>query len=123
MRVTRVVLSYDRRVSTCSPQHWQGERDARAAAEGAVDLDPAAVGLGDRAADGQAEAGPIRLRAPRGIDAIEAVEDVGQVLGRDADPRVGDDDAGLSVRGLAPTVTVPPGGVYLMALSSRLKKS
>ena len=55
---------------------------------GAVDGDGAAVGVDDRAGDGQAETG-FAVLLTGFITAVEAVEDVGQVCGGDAGAGVG----------------------------------
>src|SRR5690606_13757977 len=63
-------------------------------AHAALDVNPAAVRLDDPLDDGEAEADPV----PFGTVAAglpEAVEDVGQVLFADPDPRVRDRDAEL----------------------------
>ena len=48
---------------------------------------------------------PPAFSSPRGVDAIEPLENVRQVFGRDANPGVGDDDAhpGINARGLRST--------------------
>ena len=83
------------------PLNWKYERNTCPAPEVLSISRRPAVGLGDGAADGQAQSGAIGLGASGRIDAIEAVEDVGQVLGRDADPGVSDGDPDLTVRWLA----------------------
>ena len=101
----------------------------RARALGALDLDRAALEfdqlLHEREADADALAGTA------GITLVEAVEDVRELIARDAGARVGDDDFSRAVLSHAchaqrcvalpmRTVTVPPRGVNLSALASRL---
>lgn len=52
--------------------------------------DVAAVGLGQRLGDCQADAGASACAVPGGVGAVEALEDVRQVLGRDAVSVIGD---------------------------------
>ena len=55
---------------------------------GAGHADLAAVGLDESLGDGQSDAGPAVFTRSRRVDPIEAFEHVGQVLGRNAVPRV-----------------------------------
>src|SRR4051812_30692235 len=59
----------------------QGEGEGRSPTRLALDADPAAVGGDDLADDRQAQPG---AAVPRAGDAVELLEDVRQVLGRDA---------------------------------------
>ena len=68
------------------------------------------VRLGDRPADGQAQAVSPGPPAAGGIDPVEPVEDAGQVLRGDADSRIGDDEARLASSGIRPGgAMLPPG--------------
>ena len=69
----------------------QGEGGAGALA--AVELDAAALGVGDRAHDREAESGAVGAPASVG-DAVEAVEDVLVLGGWDAGAAVGDPQPG-----------------------------
>src|SRR4051812_20321502 len=68
-----------------APDRGQHDGERRSDARHALHLDTAGVRLGDPAADRQAEAGPAALAGAAAVDAVEAVEDPGQVLGRYAD--------------------------------------
>src|SRR5260221_418929 len=72
------------------------EPDARSPSGRAVDFRASAVQDGDAPDDGKSQADPAPVAGPRLIDAEEAVEDVRQVLRRDAVAGVGhlDDDRG-----------------------------
>ena len=70
----------------------QGER--RAEAFLAPHGDRAAVVAGHVLDDGQPEAGAAGAAGPRLVDPVEALEDAGAVLARDADAAVGDGDLG-----------------------------
>src|SRR5262245_32271385 len=65
------------------------EPDPGPLALGRGQVDPAPMGLGDGTADGQAEAAAFRLLPAGRVDPVETLEDVGGVLGGDADARVG----------------------------------
>ena len=56
----------------------------------AFDADVAAEGLGEVLDDGEAEAGAAELAGAGFIDAVEPLEDAGEVLLGDADAGVGD---------------------------------
>src|SRR5436853_3023907 len=60
----------------------------RAAADAALDVHLAAVGLGHVLDDGEAEAGAPLVAGPALVDAVEALEETGDRLGGDADPCV-----------------------------------
>src|SRR5690606_5642927 len=64
----------------------------------ALDLDPAAVRFDDQLGDCEAQPGAAALAIPARVDAVEALEDMGQVLGRDARSLVPDPEAGAAVR-------------------------
>src|SRR3954464_10297812 len=72
----------------------RGEFQAEGAAfaGGGVDLDLAAVDLGDVFDDREAEAGAAHFAAAAAVDAVEAFEDAGEVVLGDADAVVGDLD-------------------------------
>ena len=96
----------------------------------------AAVRLDDVLDDGQAEAGAAELARARLVDAVEALGQARQILRRHADAGVLDRELDVARRvrrrsavrqrrrstatGRARTVTRPPFGVYLIALSTRL---
>src|SRR4051812_30357390 len=69
-----------------------GERDGEpgAGADAAVDGDLAADRLDQVLDDREAQAGPAELAAARLVDAVEPLEDAGQVVAGDADAVVGD---------------------------------
>jgi hypothetical protein len=102
----------------------KGEAEYGAAAGVVGGGDGAAVAFDDAVADGQSEAGS--GVGGVGVGAVEAFEDGGVLAVGDADAAVGDLDRGpavtVRVGGWAVTVmrTGWPGGVYLMALPSRL---
>src|SRR5438552_3747304 len=58
-------------------------------------MDRAVVGLHDGLTDGEAQTGPTAL--PSGIGAVEAIEDLGQVLRWDTGSRVGDDNLRVTI--------------------------
>ena len=100
----------------------QADGEGRPLAEAAFDGDGPVVGEDDVLDDGQAEARAAELLGPGLVDDVEPLEDVGQVLGVDADARVRDLD-----RRSGPART--PGGrsprpfsVYFTALSTRLRR-
>ena len=78
--------------------------------------------LGDVAHDGQAQSRAAGLARPARVDAVEALEDPLEVLGRDADALVADGDLARRGRSTSPsssvrsrrassmTVTLPPSG-------------
>lgn len=66
----------------------QGKDNARPADGGAFGVDAAAVELDDVFDDAEAKAGAAPLAGAALVDAVEALEDVGQVLFRDAGPVV-----------------------------------
>src|SRR6185295_6229071 len=68
------------------------EPEGAAALRGALDTHPAAVQLDGVLHDGEPQPGPARGARPAAVDPVEALEDAGQVLGRDAAPGVGDGD-------------------------------
>ena len=78
---------------------WGGaaEGEDGAAAGGAGDVDPAAVGVHDAFADGEAEAGVAFGAGTGAAGAVEAIEDMGQVFGGDAFAGVGDDGEDVAV--------------------------
>src|SRR5512143_3676796 len=55
---------------------------------GALDLDPAAVGLHDMLHDGESEAGPPGVAGAIPVDPVEAFENPGVMLLRNPDPRI-----------------------------------
>ena len=67
------------------------------------------------------EAGAAEALRPRGVGAVEALEDVLQVALRDARPVVGDAQHDRVRRGLPETTAVAPGPAYLIAFSIRLR--
>ena len=81
-----------------------GERAADA--ERAVDGDAAVMGLHDVLDDGQPQAGAAQLAAASAIDAVEALEDARQVLGRDAAAAICDVDQHLAIGDLAGDVAL-----------------
>ena len=101
--------------------HRQGEFHAHAQATQALGLvqhQARAVAFGDGLDDGQPQAAAVGIRAGH---AVEAAEDALALLGRDAGAAVFQDKVtptGLARRSIS---TVPPCGVYLMALSTRLR--
>src|SRR5258706_15887527 len=68
----------------------QRTKERRAGALGAGGPDTAAVPFDQMLGDRQAQAGAAVVAGARPIDLIEALEDPRQVIGRDADPAVGD---------------------------------
>src|SRR6185312_5777932 len=58
----------------------------------AADVDGAAVGLGYVFDDGEAEAGAAHFARAGAVDAVEALKDAGEVMGRDSEAVVGDLD-------------------------------
>ncbi len=99
----------------------QRDRERGALTEGAGDLERASVRVDDRLGDRQAEADagdgpPGGRRRPE-----EAVGEVGQLVGRDARPLSATTrTAPPRAPGLTPRRTVPPDGVNLIALDTRL---
>src|SRR5262249_46131887 len=71
--------------------------DRGAAKDIALQGDLSAMQLDDRLDDGQAEPTSPRVRRPRRIDAIEAVEDTLQMLRRYPATIVADDDLGVGI--------------------------
>src|SRR5260370_21082387 len=72
-----------RYVGSCEPQ-----RKRAAAARRALDRYGSSLELGQEARDREAETGAAERATARLIDAVEAVEDAFDVLGRDAWPRI-----------------------------------
>ena len=72
------------------PLDRQAHREGTALADLGGDRDAAAMSLGDPFDDRQAEACAAVHAVARLVDPVEPVEDVCQVLGIDADPRVGE---------------------------------
>src|SRR5712692_6161482 len=70
----------------------QGEGEGAALAFLALGPDAAAVGLDDALRDGETKPGARDLAGGLALHAVELVEDMGQVSGRDADARVGQAD-------------------------------
>src|SRR5579872_2266363 len=66
----------------------QADAEGRAAADAALDVDLAAMGLGDVLDDGEAEAGPPLLAGAPLVDPVEALEDARDRLRGDADAGV-----------------------------------
>ena len=79
----------------------QHHLDPRARAGGADNGDAAAMRLGDRLADSQAEPRPALAPRAAGVDAVEAVEDMGQVLRRDPFAAVSHPEMDLAIPRLA----------------------
>ena len=120
----------------------QLDPERAAAARRAFDADFAAEGLGEVLHDREAEAGAAELARAGFVDAVEAFENAFLIGGFDADAGVGDgkDEARAKLRAearwvlarrgaslldsvsLHEIVTVPPSGVYLIALSTRLSR-
>src|SRR5947209_18374749 len=74
------------------------ENEGRSLSRSRVDLQAAAVRLGDRARDEQSEAGA-GLRAAGDVNASELLEDARVLLSRDSRSRVADRDAHAAVGG------------------------
>src|SRR6185436_16946789 len=70
----------------------QGHGEARPAADAAFDRDGAAVHVDDRVDDGQPETAPAAACLVRPRASVEALEDMRQLGGLDADTRVDDLD-------------------------------
>ena len=70
--------------------HWQGENDDRAAALPPLDMDRAAVELDDVFHDAEAEAGAAAFAGAAFIDAVEALENMGEIFFGDTRPVVDD---------------------------------
>ena len=68
-------------------------------AEGGADVDGAVVEEGDVFDDGEAEAGAAVFAGAVLVDAVEAFEEAGEVLGGDAAAAVGDGEDGVAVFG------------------------
>lgn len=97
---------------------WQIDVEKRTASDFAGHFHPAAVGLDDGAHQAQAEAqSPLRATF---IGAVEPVPDFGKLFRSNPHPGVLDSYYLPSLLGDAVTSTLPPAGVYLTALSSRL---
>src|SRR5207244_10220620 len=79
----------------------QGDRERSAASRAADDVDLSAMRFGDPFANGEPEARsrPLAGAGARRVRAPEAIEDVRQVTGRDADPGVGDAEGEFAVGG------------------------
>ena len=75
--------------------------EAGALARGAGGPDAAAVLADDAAADGEAEAGASHEAGVGGVDLLEALEDVLELVVRDAAAVVGDFESGFVLVGLA----------------------
>src|SRR3954453_23724810 len=90
----RVDAVRSRLISGTSSRDRPGEFSDKEREAGALDLDLAAVALGDRLHDGQAEAGALAVGARA---AVEALEDALRV--RRAGTLVGDGQAGPAVAG------------------------
>ena len=76
-------------------RQWQREVEGGAAAQFAFCPDASAVGQDDVLDDGQTEAGAARLARARFINAIEALEDAGEVFAGDAGAEVADGELDL----------------------------
>ena len=66
----------------------QENREGAAGTQGALNLDPTAVGLGDGLRDAEAQAGAAGLARASLVRAVEALEDSGKGLDGDADSGV-----------------------------------
>src|SRR6185312_11502866 len=77
-------------VGGCPRAGWEKRANHGTAAGCALGFDPARVRLDEVAHDGEPESGAARVARPAGIHSIKALEDAGQVLGRDADARIAD---------------------------------
>ena len=97
-----------------------GERRSLAFA-GALGADAAAVHLDELLDDGQPQAEPGVPPRGRSVGLAEAVEDVGQEFGLDADAGVDDADLDMRVDPLQQDLDLPPLGVNLTALASRFQ--
>ena len=116
--------------SSRTPDAGLRQHDLEVGAEAwrAASGDGAAVGFDDRFGDAEAEARPALGAGAAGIDPVEPVEQARDVLRGDAVTGVGNPDpdsalpytAGWAGRGAQPRVTLPPRGVWLRALSTRL---
>src|ERR1035437_1264197 len=73
------------------------DREARALAGLRIDAARAVMGGDDVSRDGQAEARPLPVAAPRAVRLPEAFEDPRHVIGEDADSRVRDTQLHLAV--------------------------
>ena len=89
-------------LSVASGLGRQGEDGTGSLADGTLHLDRSPVRQGDGARDCQPQAGAAHFSSTGRVDAIEPLENVRQVFGRDANAGVGDDDAhlGINARGL-----------------------
>ena len=104
------------------PSQGQSYRESRPFGLSTIGFDGPAVGLDDPPADAQAQ--PAAARGSRGIHLVEPLEDMRQVLGRDADPGVAHPEhRPCRRRPSTRTVTEPPGSVNRIALSSRFVTS
>src|SRR5207237_3433532 len=74
-------------------RQWERDGDPSARPWSGADVDSGVVRVHDPARDREAEARAVRL-APRRLTAIEALEHMREVFGRDADPGVQHDDRG-----------------------------
>ena len=66
------------------------QRESRARAVGAADIDSAFVAVHQLANHRQAEAEALVFARGRSIDLIETIEDMGEVFGRNADAGIAD---------------------------------
>src|SRR5580658_3512575 len=78
---------------------WQLDGEFRAFTQTAVYFDGSAHLFDGVLDDGKAQAGAAQGARSRFVDAVEALEDARQILGRDADAGVSDQDVDLSVPG------------------------
>ena len=81
------------------------------------------MGIGDPLDDAQAQTTAAHFTATCFVCAIEAVEDQLLVFRCDADAGILNVDLHPFITLLSPTVMTPPSDVYLMALSTRLRRS
>ena len=77
-------------------EQGQAQRDLGPLAETAHDLDAATVRLDDGLGDGQAESDASQLPRTRLVEAVQALEDTGQLLVGDAATTVFDADVQLT---------------------------
>ena len=102
--------------------HREGEEERRPFVYAAFHPRGAVVGRHQVLDDGKPQTGAAQLPRAGLVHAIEPFEQARQVFRRECPIPVSrtKNSTNSAVAGVPPTVIVPPGGVYLMALSSRL---
>ena len=92
-----VIMKASASNSTPTPSFRQFDHDAGSETLAAQDLPSAVMFADDPFGDGEPQAGTAFSVNPGRVGTVKAVEDIGQVLGRDADATVLDSDGDGSV--------------------------